>query len=140
MQSLLPGQVTSLNITPDPGTAALKGTAAPFPTEYQVHYSTVSGSAGTLSGTVSVAQATVTGLTPGQLYYFEVWPANAFGVATGGRATLRGLIVPSITWNPNPSTIAYGVPLTAAQPDATASVAGVFTYPSRFVPNRRGAT
>ena len=87
MESLLPGQVTGLTITPGTGTAALKWTAAPFATEYQVYYSQVSGVAGTLSGTVSTTGASVSNLNPGELYYFQVWPANAFGVATGGIAT-----------------------------------------------------
>ena len=132
MESLLPGQVTGLSIAPGTGTAALKWTAAPFATKYQVYYSTTSGTAGTLSGTVSAARATVSDLTAGELYYFQVWPANAFGVAKGGiatgSATIGGLTVPTITWNPSPSTIGYGVPLTNAELDATASVAGTFTY------------
>ena len=35
---------------------------------------------------------------------------------------------PSITWTPNPTTLTYGTALSAAQLDATSSVAGAFAY------------
>ena len=35
---------------------------------------------------------------------------------------------PSVTWNPNPSTISYGTPLSAAQLDATSAMPGAYTY------------
>jgi sugar lactone lactonase YvrE len=131
MQNLLPGAVTNLTVTPGTGTATLKWGAAAFATEYKVYYSTTAGSAGTLGPVVTAGQATVSGLTAGKTYYFQVQPANAFGVATGGIATgsavIPGLLTPTITWATPPS-IAYGTPLTATQLDAAASVAGTFSY------------
>ncbi|HEY0784835.1 MAG TPA: FG-GAP-like repeat-containing protein, partial [Acidobacteriaceae bacterium] len=37
-------------------------------------------------------------------------------------------VTPAISWTPNPSTLSYGSPLSAAQLDATSPVAGTFTY------------
>ena len=107
MEFLLPGNVTGLTITAGIGSAALQWSAAPFATKYQVYSSTVSGNAGTLSGTVSAVQATVPNLTPGKLYYFQVWPVNAFGVASGGIATGSATIA-GLTVSLSASSISYG--------------------------------
>jgi GH18 family chitinase/sugar lactone lactonase YvrE len=135
MQNLLPGAVTGLTITPATASATLKWNSAPFATGYKVYYSTNSGSAGTLASTAVVDQATISALAAGQKYYFQVQPVNSFGVATGGiatgSATIPGLIVPTITWVPNPASIPYGTPVTAAQLNATASVAGTFSYSAK---------
>jgi len=124
MQSLLPGQIEALTITPGSGTAALSWTAAPFATEYQVYYSTSSTSAGTLNGTVSTTQSTVYGLNPGETYYFQVWPANAFGVATGGivkgSATIGGSTAPTLT-SPAPGSTLNGPSATFTWTSVTGS-------------------
>jgi len=131
MQSLLPGAVTGLIITPGTGNAALKWNAAPFATQYKVYYSTTSGSAGTLGATVTTTSTTILNLTEGDEYYFQVQPFNSFGEATGGvatgNATISGLETPTVTWA-TPASVPYGTVLTATQLNATASVPGNFVY------------
>ena len=131
MQSLLPGAVTGLTITPGTGNAALKWNAAPFATQYKVYYSTTSGSAGTLGATVTTTSTTILNLTEGDEYYFQVQPFNSFGEATGGvatgNATISGLETPTVTWA-TPASVPYGTVLTATQLNATASVPGNFVY------------
>ena len=50
-----------------------------------------------------------------------------YGTATASVTLLVSKATPTITWN-TPSAIIYGTPLSAAQLNATASVAGIFVY------------
>jgi GH18 family chitinase/fibronectin type 3 domain-containing protein/sugar lactone lactonase YvrE len=133
MANLLPSAVTGLTATPSATSITLNWTATPFASTYQVFKSTTAGAQGTAIGPVTSPTMTVTGLSSGTTYYFQVEPGNSFGYSTGGIAKVTaattggGLITPTITWAA-PAAMVYLQPLGATQLDATASVAGTFAY------------
>ncbi len=56
-------------------------------------------------------------------------PARTTLSAGSASATLVvNRLTPTVSWNPNPATIAYGTPLSGAQLDATTNVPGAFSY------------
>ena len=53
---------------------------------------------------------------------------NPFGIAINPKTT------PTLTWNPNPTTITYGTALVAGQLNAQSSAAGTFAYTEGSTP------
>jgi GH18 family chitinase/sugar lactone lactonase YvrE len=131
MQMLLPGLVTNLKATAATASATLTWTAANGATSYNVFYSTSATGATTAAPSVTTTQATISNLTPGQEYWFEVQPVNTFGngvVSSQVTATIPNQTVPTVIWL-TPASIPYGTPLSyQEQLDATASVPGTFVY------------
>ena len=78
------------------------------------------------SGTGSFSQS-VGSLNTGTLYYVNAYAVNTAGTGYGTIVSFTTQTTPTITWN-NPSDIIYGTLLSATQLNATASVAGTFTY------------
>lgn len=130
MKMLLPGLITNLTASATGLTATLNWTADPGSASYNVYSETGPGAgAGPLVTNVTTPQAVIPNLTGGKEYWFLVEGVNAFGKGVGDQVavTVPALVTPTITWA-TPAPIAYGTPLSSAQLDATASVAGTFAY------------
>jgi hypothetical protein len=80
-----------------------------------------------LSGSSSPATVTILKDT-GTCKFTAMWPADAnYASASTSQTTAAEKASPVITWT-SPASITYGTPLSATQLDATADVAGTFTY------------
>jgi hypothetical protein len=84
---------------------------------------------GTGSLSSGIASLSVTSLMPGQHSFTAVFDGNCSltGSTSSAIVEIVGKATPVITW-PNPASIPYGTALTPAQLNATASVAGTFSY------------
>jgi hypothetical protein len=84
---------------------------------------------GTGSLSSEIATLSVTSLKPGPHSFTAVFDGNCSLTGSTSSAIVEnvGKATPIITW-PNPASIPYGTALTPAQLNATASVAGTFSY------------
>jgi sugar lactone lactonase YvrE len=81
-----------------------------------------------LSGSSATAvSAMLTGLTPGTTYYYRAVASSAGGTVADSTNPPESFTTPTITWT-TPADMTYGTPLGATQLDASASIAGSFTY------------
>lgn len=97
------------------------GTSTSYGTSVASIPATVTGSSAT-----SVS-CPLSGLISGTTYHYRIKGVNAGGTTNGNDMSFTTLTTPTITWN-NPSDIVYGTTLSATQLNATANVAGTFTY------------
>jgi hypothetical protein len=140
--TLGPANVTTGSASSITGTTATLGcTVNPNGADTQVWFlygtnSTLSGASQTTSFDVgsgtSVTQDTLNlyGLRAGTTYYFQAVAQNSYGTTSGSInsfSTTSNKTTPTITWS-TPAAITYGTALSATQLDATASVAGSFSY------------
>ncbi|HEY2859842.1 MAG TPA: glycosyl hydrolase family 18 protein [Terracidiphilus sp.] len=123
MQYLLPGQLTTLSAAAGVTSIALNWAAAPFADSYNVYTETTSSL--TPTGTpksVTATTATISGLTPGTLYYFLVEPVDVFGAGAPVQtsATPTGATAPAAPTGLTAAAGVYSVSLAwSAAPTAT---------------------
>jgi hypothetical protein len=104
-------------------------------TERGVVYSTTDNTPTIAEGATKVAIGSGTGtysqsissLVSGITYYYNAYAINSAGISYGAASNFTTQTVPVITWA-NPTGITYGTLLSATQLNATANVAGIFTY------------
>ena len=132
------GKLSPLNLAVDlPETLTLTWESAAQAVEYLYCLDTTPNDAcdtGWISAG-SIASAEVTGLQPGDTYFWQVKAANGLG-ETHSNAGVWWMftiqkIVPVITWV-TPADILYGAALGEAQLNATADVPGAFVYTPDF--------
>src|SRR5215469_992140 len=110
-------------------------TGVPSSAEYQSSFTvSTTSNAGTVptitaSGSCSISRTTVTMTSgTGSCTLTAKWPANTYYFAASlGRSTTAQKLASAINW-PTPTAITYLTPLSAAQLDARANVAGTFIY------------
>ncbi len=78
------GSFTISSATPLDRSVQLAWTAAPGATSYTVRYGTTSGTWGSVASTSATSPYTVTGLTAGVTYYFQVQAVNGNGSMYAG--------------------------------------------------------
>jgi Bacterial Ig-like domain (group 3)/MBG domain (YGX type)/FG-GAP-like repeat len=125
-QNAVYGQAVTLTATLTPyvnGSNSSDGTSVSF-----FDGTTNLGSSNLSNG---VASLTITSLTTGSHSFSAVFGGDCAAALTGSTSlailSTIGKATPAITWA-NPASIAYGVSLSAAQLNATASVSGTPTY------------
>ena len=105
-------------------------TAAAFSYQIEATNSPTSYGATGLPNGLSISAAGLISGTPTQAGTFSVTLSATNGYGTGTAPltlTVTSQTMPTISW-PAPANIPYGTPLSATQLNATASVAGTFTY------------
>jgi|WetSurMetagenome_2_1015567.scaffolds.fasta_scaffold16986_2 hypothetical protein len=126
--------VSSISTTTATGNVNITDLGSSNPTAYGVCWNTtgtpttsdnyVDKGAASATGAYT---ASLTGLTASTTYYVRAYATNTVGTSYGAEVTFKTKTTPVITWN-NPLEITYGTLLSATELNATANVAGTYTY------------
>lgn len=126
--------VSSIAATTSTGNGNITALGVPNPTAYGVCWNTT-GTPTTSDGKVDKGAASATGaftvsltsLSANTTYYVRAFATNSAGTTYGSQVSFTTKTIPAITWS-NPADITYGTLLNTTQLNATANIAGTFTY------------